>query len=122
MSSVASGLLKKYEPLDTRDFVPFEDYDELSIDNIKDACERFYNAPQNTCDILASDRGPSCNKFDQIKGKKVFFIRFLPPENEGERTDNMPMKENRPKLVHMLQLQSSQSLYPLEICLKLENW
>ena len=57
MSSVASGLLKKYEPLDTRDFVPFEDYDELSIDNIKDACERFYNAPQNTCDILASDRG-----------------------------------------------------------------
>ena len=26
MSSVASGRLKKYEPLDTRDFVPFDDY------------------------------------------------------------------------------------------------
>ena len=39
MSSTASGRLKKYEPLDTRNFVPFGDYDELSIDNIKDACE-----------------------------------------------------------------------------------
>ena len=29
--STASGRLKKYEPLDTRDFVPFGDYDELSI-------------------------------------------------------------------------------------------
>ena len=60
MSSIVSGQVKKYEPLDTRDFVPFEDYDELSIDNMKDACERFYNAQQNTCEILASDRGPSC--------------------------------------------------------------
>ena len=29
MSSTASGRLKKYEPLGTRDFVSFEDYDEL---------------------------------------------------------------------------------------------
>ena len=79
MSSTASGRLKKYEPLDTRDFVPFGDCDELSIDNIKDACEQFYKAPQGSCDILASDRGPSCTKIDQIKGKKVYFIRFLQP-------------------------------------------
>ena len=37
MSSAASGRLKKYEPLDTRDFVPFEDYEELSVENIKEA-------------------------------------------------------------------------------------
>ena len=30
MSSTVSVGLKKYEPLDTRDLVPFEDYDELS--------------------------------------------------------------------------------------------
>ena len=79
MSSTASGRLKKYEPLDTRDFVPFGDYDELSIENIKDACEQFYKAPQGSCDILASDRGPSCSKIEQIKAKKVYFIRFLQP-------------------------------------------
>jgi hypothetical protein len=83
MSSTASGRLKKYEPLDTRDFVPFSDYDELSIENIKDACEQFYNAPQGTCDILASDRGPSCTKIEQIKGKKVYFIRFLQPTDSS---------------------------------------
>ena len=115
MSSVASGRLKKYEPLDTRDFVPFEDYDELSIDNIKDACERFYNPPQDTCDILASDRGPSCNRFEQLKGKKVFFIRFLPPENESERADNMPRKDNTPRkwrFPRCLQSQMSRSTGP----------
>ena len=45
MSSAPSGRLKKYEPLHTRDFVPFAEYDELSISNIKEACERYYNAP-----------------------------------------------------------------------------
>lgn len=59
MSSTASGRLKKFEPLDTRDFVPFGDYDELTIENIKEACEKYYQAPEGSYDILASDRGPS---------------------------------------------------------------
>ena len=79
MSSTASGRLKKFEPLDTRDFVPFGDYDDLTIENIKEACEKFYQAPEGSCDILASDRGPSCSKLEQIKAKKVYFIRFLQP-------------------------------------------
>ena len=28
---------------------------------------------------MASDRGPSCSKLEQIKAKKVYFIRFLQP-------------------------------------------
>ena len=84
MSPNASGRLKKYEPLDTRDFIPFDDYEELTIDNVKEACEKFYKAPEGSCNILASDRGPSlgpsCTKLEQLKGKKVNFIRFLPPE------------------------------------------
>ena len=54
-------MIKKYEPLDTRDFFPFEDYKELNLGNTKEACERFYNAPARSCDILASDRAPSCS-------------------------------------------------------------
>ena len=81
-----SGRLKKFELLDTRDFVPFgEEYEELSLENIKVACEQFYNAPQGSCDDLATDRGPSCTKTEQIKGKKVYFIRFVPP-NECNST------------------------------------
>lgn len=82
MASTPSGRLKKYEPLDTRDFVPFQEYDELSIESIKEACERFYNAPSGSCDVLASDRGPSCTKMEQLKGKKVYCIRFLEPKQD----------------------------------------
>ena len=73
MSPNASGRLKKYEPLDTRDFIPFDDYEELTIDNVKEACEKFYKAPEVSCDILASNRGPSCIKLEQLKGKKSVF-------------------------------------------------
>ena len=90
MSSTASGRLKKYEPLDTRDFVPFKDYEELNLENIKEACERFYNAPAGSCDLLASDRGSSCSKFEQIKGRKVFFIPFLEPKENADRTFRAP--------------------------------
>ena len=86
MSSTASGRLKKYDPLDTRDFIPFEDYEKLNLENIKEARKVFYNAPAGSCDILASDRGPSCSKFEQIKGRKVFFIRFLEPKENADRT------------------------------------
>ena len=86
MSSTASRRLKKYEPLDTRYFVSFEDDEELNLENIKEACERFYNAPAGSCDLLASERGPMCSKFEQIKGDKVFFIRFLEPKENADRT------------------------------------
>ena len=36
MSANPSGRLKKYEPLDTRDFVPFNEFTKLSIENIID--------------------------------------------------------------------------------------
>lgn len=32
MSSTASGRLKKFEPLDTQDFIPFGDYDDVTIE------------------------------------------------------------------------------------------
>ena len=81
MSSTASGRLEKFEPLDTRDFLLFGEYDDLTIENIKEACEKYYQAPEGSCDILASDRGPSCTKLEQIKGKKSYFIRFLQPKS-----------------------------------------
>lgn len=39
--------------------------------------EKFSNASPGSCDILASDRGPSCTKLKQIQGRKVCFIRFF---------------------------------------------
>ena len=69
--------LKKYEPLDTRNFVDFSGYDEISISNIKEACEKFYDQAPGTCDVLLGDRGPSCYLTEQVANKKVYFVRFL---------------------------------------------
>jgi len=47
-------MVEKNELLDTQDFVPYS-YPELNIGYIKSACEQFDNAPEHTCDVLASD-------------------------------------------------------------------
>ena len=83
MSPIPSGRMKKYEPLDSRGFVSFIDFYELSLENINIACERHYRLPRNSCDVLVSDRRPSCTRIEQIKGKKVFLVRFL--ENREQR-------------------------------------
>ena len=41
MSTLPSGRLKKYESLDTRDFVPFAEYFDITIENIKKAWKSF---------------------------------------------------------------------------------
>ena len=69
---------KKYEPRDTRDFIDFTDYDDLTTENIKDSCEKHYEMPQGSCDILLTDRGLSCFLTEQIAGKS-FTISILHP-------------------------------------------
>ena len=62
--------------------VPFE-HNELTIGNIKDACQK-HSGPQIEkdliCDVLAGERGSSCNKMAHIPRKKVFYVRFVKPE------------------------------------------
>ena len=72
-----TGKLKKFEPLDSRDFVDFSNYDSLTLKNIKHACELFYGAPTGSCDVLYSDRGPSCTLDEHVIGKKVYLVRFM---------------------------------------------
>ena len=55
MSSEPLERLKKYEPLETREFVDFTEYEELTIENIKGACEKHYDAPSGSCDVLLGD-------------------------------------------------------------------
>ena len=41
------------------------------------ACKRHYRLPRNLSDVLANFRGPSCTRIEQIRMKKLFFVRFL---------------------------------------------
>ena len=80
MNSIATGKLKKYEPLEAREFVDFTEYKALTLENVKRACEIHYGEVRGSCDVLYSDRGPSCIEDTQIVSKKVFLVRFLKPD------------------------------------------
>ena len=103
MAEFPTGRLKKFEPLEPREFVPFSEFTCLSLENIKTACEEHFNMPEGTCDILSSNQGPSCTRFDQIKAKKIYLIRFIQsdhPEyssrlNRQTSSDNTPSEQNQ---------------------------
>lgn len=60
-------------------YVPFQDYKELSIANIKSACMKHFDMPNwMCCDILAGEKGPSCVSVKQIPERgKVIHVRFI---------------------------------------------
>ena len=69
-----------YKPIQPREFVCFE-YQELTLLNLKKACDAHFNHPFNTCDVLVSNKGPSCTNINQIPYRKdkvrVNYERYL---------------------------------------------
>ena len=72
MSADVSGKQQKYSRIGAREYVPFE-YEEVTFDNIVLACEKHFEKKLDkgmVCDILAGERGPSCNILSQIPDLK----------------------------------------------------
>ena len=105
--------------------MPFE-YDELTIENVKAACQHHFpslNGPDLVCDILAGEQGPSCRTIDQVPDTKVIHVRFV--VNEGTGSDRPataganPSKKARvvainsvPVAVGSLAQRSTPKIYP----------
>ena len=66
----------RYQPCEDRQYVPFEEYDGVTIKNVSAACENYWGTPPGSCCILASNTGPVCFQDDQIQGKKLFLVTF----------------------------------------------
>ena len=79
LSAEPKGNSMKYAKQGPRKFVLFE-YDEVRLENIKRACKVHYRENLTTCDILASEQGPSCSRLDQIPNFKVIYVCFIMPE------------------------------------------
>ena len=82
MSADVSGKQQKYSRIGAREYVPFEE-EELTLENIAFACEKHFEKKVDkdmVCDVLAGERGPSCNKHSQIPDLKVFYVRFIKRE------------------------------------------
>ncbi|CAB4007574.1 transient receptor potential cation channel subfamily M member 6-like [Paramuricea clavata] len=120
LSSEVCGKAQKYSRMGPRVFVPFH-YVEVTFDNIKAACERFFKSKlkDNTCcDILAGEQGPSCQSLEQIPNLKVIHLRIIEkaevdsqtqsPQLEvysKEKSTRLPIKRRR---THPISLQPQQ--------------
>ena len=58
-----------YRPVQPREFVSFK-FSELTLNNLKKACAAHFNLPPSTCDVLVSNKGPSCTNINQIPHRK----------------------------------------------------
>ncbi len=80
-----------YKPVQPREFVNFE-YEDLTLANLKKACANHFNLPASTCDVLVSNKGPSCSNISQIPHRKdkvsvlicrKKWIDFAVPNDDG---------------------------------------
>ena len=101
LSTEVTGKAQKYSRIGPRKFVPYE-YDEMTLNNIKDACTRHLALAvreRMTCDVLASEQGPSCSSLEQIPDLKVVHIRFIEPNNRdvASMAGNRVKRDEQPK-------------------------
>ena len=58
-----------YRPVQQREFVQFP-YENLRLNNLKKAYATYLNLPVSSCDILLSNKAPSCSHIAQIPHRK----------------------------------------------------
>ena len=69
---------QKYYCSRAREFVLFEEFNEISTENIKHACMKNYGMPDTICcDVLAGEQGLSCSSMKQLPSPKVIHVRFI---------------------------------------------
>eukprot|EP00794_Sanderia_malayensis_P002412 gene2412-2781_t len=81
LSADVSGKAQKYTRMGRREFVPFGEDIEFSLENIKRACEKHFVQKLGKdieCDVVASEQGPSCKSINQLPDGKVIYVRFIP--------------------------------------------
>ena len=72
--------------------MPFDSQEELTIENIKHSCEKYFSSrvgPNLICDVLAGEQGPSCKTVDQIPSLKVIHVRFINRLSVIDDTDDV---------------------------------
>ena len=90
LSAEVSGKAQKYSRSGAREFVPFDEFNEISIENIKTACMKHYGMPDTMCcDVLSGEQGP-LKQLPSLKVIHVRFIEFTGASNIAEVGDDGP--------------------------------
>ncbi|XP_028413094.1 alpha-protein kinase vwkA-like [Dendronephthya gigantea] len=106
LSAEVSGKAQKFSRIGPREFVPFDPEEDMSLDNIKLACEKHFNISGDLrCDVLAGEQGPSCKTMDQVPNvSKLVHVRFIKCDEEevyNDIQDTQPAEVNQPRKVRV---------------------
>ena len=82
LSSAVEGKAQKYSRIGPREFIPYKKSD-LTLEGIKDGCltyfqDKGYINKGMEVDILAGERGPTCNSLHQIPDLKLIHVTIIP--------------------------------------------
>ena len=58
-----------FRPVQPREFVEFSS-DDLTLENLKIACTEHFGYSVGSCNVLVSNKGPSCTNINQIPHRK----------------------------------------------------
>lgn len=58
-----------FKQVQPREFVAYE-YEDLTVANLKKACAAHFRLPASSCDVLVTNKGPSCTNINQIPHRK----------------------------------------------------
>jgi hypothetical protein len=92
LSSKVEGKAQKYSRIGPREFVSYKNSD-VTIENLKQACQAHFSSKGlmekgTAIDILAGERGPSCNELAQIPDFKIIHVRFVPRRRNNGNSDS----------------------------------
>ena len=88
-STEFSGKAQKYSHVGARELVSFEDFDELSISNMKHEALCHSMLETMSCNVLAGEQGPSCSSVKQLLNLKVIHVRFIEDKVEEATVEGM---------------------------------
>ena len=115
LSSEVSGKAQKFSRIGARGFVPFADYEDITLPNIKLACEKHFLPTVGKsvmCDVLAGEQGPSCSTLEQIPDLKLNHIGFIERQEQDHESNIFPSPDEPPKRKKETSFECSHCFHP----------
>ena len=67
----------KFDEISTREYVELnQETNQLTLEDIKEACEVKFNQAKGTCQVLFSNKGPVVSNIEQLGNRKIYLIQF----------------------------------------------
>ena len=100
LSSELSGKAQTFSRIGARELVPFADYEDITLPNIKLAGDKHFLPTVGKsvmCDVLAGEQGPTCSTLEQMPDLKLIHTPFIEWQEQDHESSMFPSPDEPPK-------------------------